>query len=276
MHNVWLSEPTARVSAGTWQLSLLRGSSQVLKPGGKWVVGGTKFPTSLSFSCWCGQDTRPLKKPLCVKLWSLETADKEGLDGKVTLASLEKVWNQGEWACLCSFLAFPQEQAWSSFLVTVQPGPLFMRFGGQRSCMSQCSWYLASPALTCTPCRLPAPAHLPVCLVQLPGKLTADIPEGWESISLRQLSVRAACSGASCVGPLCNVCHAKREAIAGCAGAGPAISSRSETPSSFHSNILGHFQVSDWILVSSVLQLLFKQYLRLVFFLPISAGTSYL
>lgn len=38
----------------------------------------------------------------------------------------------------------------------------------------------------------------------------------------------------------------------------------------------GHFQVKVWIPRSSVLQLLFKQYLRLVFFLPISAGNSYL
>lgn len=33
MHNLQLSKPTARIWAGTWQLSLLRGSSQVLKPG---------------------------------------------------------------------------------------------------------------------------------------------------------------------------------------------------------------------------------------------------
>lgn len=135
---------------------------------------------------------------------------------------------------------------WPSFLdktclVTYQLGLLFMRFGGQRSCMSQCSWYLASPALTCTPCRLPA--HLPACLLPHPAarEAAAAIPEGWESISLRQLSVRAACSGAGCVGPLCSVCHAKGEAIAGCADVGPAISTRSEIPSSFDSNIFGAF-----------------------------------
>lgn len=33
MHNLWLSKPAARVLAGTWQLSLLRGSSQALKRG---------------------------------------------------------------------------------------------------------------------------------------------------------------------------------------------------------------------------------------------------
>lgn len=77
------------------------------------------------------------------------------------------------------------------------------------------------------------------------------------------------------MGPFLSVCRAKGEAITGYAGAGPAISIRSETLSSFHSNVLRHFQVRNWIPTSSVLQLLFKHYLRLVFFLPISAGTSY-
>uniref|UniRef100_A0A8D2M281 Calcium dependent secretion activator n=1 Tax=Zonotrichia albicollis TaxID=44394 RepID=A0A8D2M281_ZONAL len=113
--------------------------------------------------------------------------------------------------------------------------------------MSQCSWYLASPASTCTPRGLPA--HLPACLLPHSAAREAD-PGCWCSrglgkhLSLRQLSIRAACCGAGCVGPLCSVCHARGEAIAACAGAGPAISTRSETPSSFHSNILGHFQIS--------------------------------
>lgn len=151
MHNVWLFKPTARVSAGTWQLSLLRGSSQVLKPGWKWVGGGTKFPTSLSFSCQRGQDTCPLKKPLCVGLWSLEIANKEGLDGEVMWASLEKALPRGikgNGLVRAAFWNFPfvHAPAWPSFLdktclVTVHPGPLFfMRFWGHRSCMSQHSW----------------------------------------------------------------------------------------------------------------------------------------
>lgn len=42
--------------------------------------------------------------------------------------------------------------------------------------MSQHSWYLASPAHPV--------GSLPIFLIQLPEKLTADIPEGWESICL--------------------------------------------------------------------------------------------
>lgn len=61
MRYLWLSKPAAGVSAGAWQLSLLRGSRQALKPAWERAGGGTKFDASLSFSCQCGQDASPLK-----------------------------------------------------------------------------------------------------------------------------------------------------------------------------------------------------------------------
>lgn len=106
----------------------------------------------------------------------METADKEELDGEVTLALLEKAlpaWNRGEWACLCCSLAFP-----------ICARPSLAQFSGQNLLGRSSVW---SPLLH--EVLRPKELHEPVQLVpgitcpspSVPGKLTADIPEGWES-----------------------------------------------------------------------------------------------
>lgn len=101
--------------------------------------------------------------------------------------------NQGEWACSCRFLEFP-----------LRARPSLAQLSGQNLLGHSSSWSpllheVLRPQELHEPAQLvlwvwhhlPSPAHsvgsLPISqhsysLIQLPGKLAADIPEGWESI----------------------------------------------------------------------------------------------
>lgn len=157
---------------------------------------------------------------------------------------------------------FVHTPALTSFLcktwVTVQLGPLFfVGFGGRvrgAARAEEAGVVLFGSAFLHLH-TLWAPRSLPMSqraffFTQLPEKLAAVVPEGHESICLQDSHQSGMPSPKRTVWATSAICHQ-----ATCQGRGnrwlcgacPSVSSRSQTPSSFHSNILGHFQVKDWI-----------------------------
>lgn len=139
-------------------------------------------------------------------------------------------------------------------------------------------WVLAAPAFPCAPRGLPAASPSRSVSPPSPGCQGSSLPlsrRGAKAFVFKTTVNQGRLLPSRLCGPLLQYAagpHAWGEAIAGCDGACPSISAGSETPLSSPSNILGYFQVKDQIPRSSVLRGLFK----IVFFLPISTGNSYL
>lgn len=192
-------------------------------------------------------------------------------------ASVKLLLHPGVRACSCCFAgaflsctpqpcpAFWTKPAWSQF--SLVPSSLwgFEAMSEElHEPMKPVRCFLAVPAFTCAPQGLAAPSpsrSAPPPSPSCQGSLPPLSQRGAKAFVFETTVNQGRLLPSRLCGPLLQYVAVPRawgEAIAGCAGACPSVSTGSETPSSSHSNILRHFQGKDWIPRSSVLQLLFK------------------